>query len=127
MTYKNMTFSVFFGVVSLMGCPVRWWRGVGQGEWVHAECRIMYTQILHTDSEPSPGFNSHFFAQFSKVSGFNIWNTPCEVVRRGEDKAVEFGRKGGRTLSDVDLNIHTCGWWHQIGEYHLCSSRYMMI
>ena len=35
-------------------------------------CRTIDMQVLHTDSDPSPGFNSHFFAQFSEVGGSNI-------------------------------------------------------
>ena len=42
----------------------------------------MDTQVLHTDNKPSPGFDSHFFAQFAEVGGSNIWNAPCKVVRR---------------------------------------------
>ena len=69
-------------------------------------------------SWPSSCFNSHIFAQFDEVGGSHIWNTPCEVVRKGGgDKAVKFERKEGIligiwicmfvSLSDIDLNIST--------------------
>ena len=59
-----MTCSVFFGVVSLTGWPVRWWRGVRQGEM--GACRTIILEL-------KPGYYamSGTSQKNSKIQKFN--------------------------------------------------------